>query len=249
MRSMSFGSILIAVVSVAACGRTEPISSQAAREASGDGALGVYVLRTVAGQQLPAVGISHEHFRSVIHADTIWLHADGTGAAVSVERVTESEPPAERERSDVAPFRYSVSGSRFEADMPCNDVIILSACVAPPHYVGDFTSPGLRLTHALNYRVPMVFERVAGPSDVRSVRISEPDRTSVAVGSEARLTAFALDADGQSLAGRRARWHSLLPSVATVTEAGVLHGVAEGGTHISATIEGRADTVLVIVRK
>jgi hypothetical protein len=117
-----------------------------------------YVLRTVAGEQVPAVAVSNGLVVVVKLADTIWLRADGTGREVKVERSRSdvSLPPGEITRRYEHSFHYRVSDGGFEVEFPCPPN---ASCVAPPHYRGELTAGRLRLDHALYYRTPLEFER------------------------------------------------------------------------------------------
>jgi hypothetical protein len=120
----------------------------------------MYVLRTVAGDALPAVLVNNEHVTIVGLADTIWLEPDGSGLEISREQATDkgtgADPVLYRNER---PFTYVVSGNFIEVSYECNDVIIRS-CVAPPHLLGVVGEVKLVLDKALYYRTPLVFERV-----------------------------------------------------------------------------------------
>jgi hypothetical protein len=74
-----------------------------------------------------------------------------------------------------------------------------------------------------------------------------PAPATVVVGSALQLVAVAADSAGQPLAGRAATWSSSNGAAATVSQAGVVIGVAAGQTTISAVVEGRTGTSLVTV--
>ena len=95
----------------------------------------------------------------------------------------------------------------------------------------------------------MRYAKVAGPSDVASVRITPSTNLSVVGSGTLQLSASAVDAQGRSLSGRAPAWSALAPSVATVSSEGVVQGVAEGTALVSAFIGGRADTVTVRVER
>ena len=210
----------------------------------GDGPPGIYVLRSVAGQALPTVLVSHEWYHAVIAADTFFLHADGTGAASTTKRVTQDPKDGEQISLERAAFRYTVANSRLTAEIPCFGLAI---CLAPPHYTGTLTADALEVDLALNYRVPMRYAKVAGPSDVASVRITPTEPLTLALGATTTLTAVALDAQGRTLGGRAAGWTALVPSVATVSAGGVVRTVAPGEGLVEAFIGGRADTLVIRV--
>lgn len=120
----------------------------------------MYVLRSVAGDELPAVLLDNEHATIVTLADTIWLEADGSGIEVATERSTDkASAQGPITRRDERPFTYGIDRDRIEVDFECNDVIIRS-CLAPPHLRGVLTPARLVLDHALHYRTPLEYERV-----------------------------------------------------------------------------------------
>jgi len=74
---------------------------------------------------------------------------------------------------------------------------------------------------------------------VASVVIS-PRTGTVAVGSVLHLTAEALDASGKPLAGRSMAWASSDRTIATVSNDGIVTGVATGTVQIAASTEGKS---------
>ncbi|HEU5169309.1 MAG TPA: hypothetical protein VFU46_02160 [Gemmatimonadales bacterium] len=142
---------------VLACGGGGPFTPDLGDPRTGETA--VFVLRTVAGEPLPAAWIANEDVTITVRADTIRLRSDGTGTRVVVEHVAEQNQPVAPERSVQASLEYRMSGERIEIDLTCDDVI-LQLCVAPPHLLGVRTRDALELDHALNYRVPLRYERV-----------------------------------------------------------------------------------------
>ncbi|MBY0490137.1 MAG: Ig-like domain-containing protein [Gemmatimonadaceae bacterium] len=58
-------------------------------------------------------------------------------------------------------------------------------------------------------------------------------------GASAALSVQVIDANGQTLTGRTVTWSSANPAIATVNSAGVVTGVAVGGTQITASVAGR----------
>jgi serine/threonine protein kinase/alpha-tubulin suppressor-like RCC1 family protein len=89
---------------------------------------------------------------------------------------------------------------------------------------------------------------VAAP--VTSV-VLNPPATTISVGGEASLTAFAADAAGNPVADRAVAWRSLDTSIATVTAAGLargqVRGVRAGTADIEATVEGQVERARVTV--
>src|SRR5215207_537752 len=67
-----------------------------------------------------------------------------------------------------------------------------------------------------------------------------PNRVSVGVGASAPLTVEVRDEGGSLLAGRKVAWATKDPTVATVSDAGVVTGVKAGPVQIAATAEGKS---------
>ncbi len=91
----------------------------------------------------------------------------------------------------------------------------------------------------------------SSPATTATARVLLSDSlVSVRVGDDAAVSASARDAAGQDLVGRRVFWSSRDTTVATVSQAGVIHGVAPGSTQISANTEGQSAlaTVAVVAR-
>ena len=152
-------SLLSPALLLLACGHSEPGPQTGPREIPSATAK-TYVLRTVAGNPVPAVLVDNEHVTIVTLADTVWLEADGTGVEVATERTTDKASGAPAVvRRDARPFTYGVAGGRIDVSFECNDMIIRS-CVAPPHYQGALTDARLALDYALYYRTPLDYERV-----------------------------------------------------------------------------------------
>jgi uncharacterized protein YjdB len=86
------------------------------------------------------------------------------------------------------------------------------------------------------------------PVAVASVQISPPT-SDLIVGQTTTLAAVALDAKGNPLSGRPASWTSGAPSVATVSQTGVVTAVGAGSAVIFATIEGKTGSATVSVRR
>lgn len=71
-----------------------------------------------------------------------------------------------------------------------------------------------------------------GPSEVRV----SPGTSSVLPGRTLQLVALVFDADGNLLSGRDVEWSSSNPSFATVSETGLVTGVAAGAVTITADV-------------
>jgi len=79
--------------------------------------------------------------------------------------------------------------------------------------------------------------------------ISIDQRTpSVRQGESTTLTAKVYDNAGRELTGRTVAWSSAVPTIATITNAGVVTGVATGSAFIRAESEGKRDSVPLRVR-
>ena len=70
---------------------------------------------------------------------------------------------------------------------------------------------------------------------------------SVGVGQETTLSATVLDPSRSVMDDARVRWQTLNPAVASVTQEGVLRGVALGSTQVVASAGGQADTATINV--
>lgn len=74
-----------------------------------------------------------------------------------------------------------------------------------------------------------------------------PPTDSIVIAQTVQLAAALTDAGGHTLTGRTIVWASGTPSVATVSNTGLVTAVAVGTTNVSATSEGKADTTLITV--
>ena len=74
-----------------------------------------------------------------------------------------------------------------------------------------------------------------------------PASVTLAEGDTVRLTANALDDEGNTLAGRAITWRTSDADVATVSPSGLVTGMAVGGASIIATSEGESDTADITV--
>ena len=93
-------------------------------------------------------------------------------------------------------------------------------------------------------------EIVSGPSNggepVARVIIA-PDSVALPRGQTMRLEAMVVDRSGSALDGRDIRWASSDTTRVTVTSAGMVTASAVGASLVTATSEGKADTVKVLV--
>jgi Tol biopolymer transport system component len=74
-----------------------------------------------------------------------------------------------------------------------------------------------------------------------------PQADTLLMGVSLVLAATLQDASGRTLSGRPIAWASLNPAIAAVTGSGVVTTVAIGTASITATSEGKSDTVAVLV--
>ena len=84
------------------------------------------------------------------------------------------------------------------------------------------------------------------PMPVATVVLA-PQSPSIVIGSTVQLTATLRDADGAVLTGRTVAWTSSNTAVATVSNTGVVTGVAAGTSSIQATSEGISASTTVTV--
>ena len=133
---LRLSSALVLLVTLSSCTPTEPRPVQAE-----------FVAESVGGEALPALVVDNEYATITLLADTIRIHADGTGSRVTiVHAVTDfvEVPDPGPVKRYVNTFSYRYVDGRFELEYPCNDVIIVVAsCVAPPHLTGTFSGDQL----------------------------------------------------------------------------------------------------------
>jgi alpha-tubulin suppressor-like RCC1 family protein len=84
------------------------------------------------------------------------------------------------------------------------------------------------------------------PPPVDSVYVS-PDSSDVLIGGLSAYSAQVFDEEGNELTGRIVTWSTGEPGVATVDGSGVVTGVGEGVTTVTATSEGVSDGAIVVV--
>jgi len=213
----------------------------------GDGVAGAYALQSVNGKSLPAETSANDYVRVSALADTLFLFENGTGANVSVERIVDAEHPQGIVDRWESSLKYTLEGDRLSVEYYCNDVLVLASCAAPPHLRGALDGTTLNVDFAMIQRVPQRFTKVAGPSAVASVAISPGDRLTLKPGATLQLSAAVRDAGGNSVGGKNPTWRTIIAGAATVSNTGVVRGVAKGITLVTAFVDGRADTVTVHV--
>jgi uncharacterized protein YjdB len=84
------------------------------------------------------------------------------------------------------------------------------------------------------------------PTPVASVRLSATNRAML-VGESLQLDAEPLDGAGTVLAGRPVTWTTTNPSVATVTDDGLVTALSQGGAVIRASVEARSAVASITV--
>ena len=87
---------------------------------------------------------------------------------------------------------------------------------------------------------------VQPPNPVATVTVTGPG-TAVQVGQTLQLTATAKDAGGATVSGATFTWASADQNIATVNSAGLVTGVAEGQTQITATSDGISGSLPITV--
>ena len=85
-----------------------------------------------------------------------------------------------------------------------------------------------------------------GTAAVVSVTVSTPP-AAILVGATTTLTATTKDASGAALTGTTVTWSSSSDAIATVSQAGVVTGVAPGTATITATSNGKTGTATITV--
>ena len=85
-----------------------------------------------------------------------------------------------------------------------------------------------------------------GPVD--HIVITPSSVTNLRAGHSEQLSASAVDANGDVIAGATFTWHSNSTAVATVSSSGLVVGVRTGSTTITATYSGKTGSASVSVR-
>ena len=91
-----------------------------------------------------------------------------------------------------------------------------------------------------------IAEVTVAPQAVASIRLT-PTQRSLQVGQSVQIVAEPLDGSGNVLSGRPVSFSSGNPSVATVSQAGLVTAVGPGGATITATSESRSATAAITV--
>ncbi len=121
--------------------------------------------------------------------------------------------------------------------------------------VATVTSAGL--VNGIKAGTATIFATSEGKTGSAQINVSavpvnalvlSPLTTTIAVGATTQLTALTTDSAGHTLIGRDIAWASSAPTVATVSNTGLVTAVAIGTTNVSATSEGKADTAQITVQ-
>ena len=120
-----------------------------------------------------------------------------------------------------------------------------AGCVMPSRFLAAPRRVAVEFTLGLTILMSALMSACGddGPGDIQApgavakVEVSAP-ATTAEVGQTVQLTATARDAAGNVLNGRSFEWATAAPSVATVSETGLVTAVAEGQAEISAAVEG-----------
>lgn len=120
--------------------------------------VGTFVLRSVDGEPVPTVLAANDVVSTTVLDDRIILYDDGTAEKIIEVRYTVpgATSPGEVDRSR-STLDYHETAGGIELNYRCADN---ASCIGPPHLVGRMTETGLQLDQALNYRVPLVYERI-----------------------------------------------------------------------------------------
>jgi hypothetical protein len=119
-----------------------------------------YVLRQVAGDELPTVLYSNEYGSVHVLSDTIRLETDGTGTISGVRAVEPLQPGLlpEAPTWGTAEIRFRTANHRIEMAYVCPPN---ANCAPPPHLIAHRRENGLHVTWAgLSGRSPMVYQAV-----------------------------------------------------------------------------------------
>jgi len=115
-----------------------------------------YVLRSVAGEQLPALFRDGDLAALWILADTLFLAEDGTGYEARLSEMVDKADGSTNRFTSRTNFDYAQANGRIEISYECAD---MGSCIAPPHLAGAVTITGLACDVSLG-RVPLLFERL-----------------------------------------------------------------------------------------
>lgn len=149
--SLRWAAGLLATAGVLSCG-----------ESLGPGSFaGVYVLRAIGSDPLPAVVSSNENVTIFVLADTLRLASNGAGLQVGLRRILPAAgEPVDTIRIEWPLYYEAAPPGRIEVTYVCPPNAL---CTAGPHLVGGLTADGLYLEGAVPDGPPLSYERVSPP--------------------------------------------------------------------------------------
>jgi hypothetical protein len=113
----------------------------------------IYVLRSVAGQTLPAPDSENPNSTVRLVAESLAFAAADVG-----ERRASYDDTRGGRWTIRTPFTFVRLGNRVEIALQCDDN---ASCIAPPHYLGSITADELLVDQSNVSPVPRRFELVA----------------------------------------------------------------------------------------
>ena len=120
-----------------------------------------------------------------------------------------------------------------------------------PRVSARFVTPALRRLASLGamaIAACTLSTEVVTSADVASVSVTPPT-PSVSVGSQIPLQALAQDFSGKPITGANVFWSVRDPSIATISSAGIVTGMAVGSTEIAASVNGKSGIATITVEK
>jgi hypothetical protein len=114
-----------------------------------------YELKSVAGDEVPAIVLQNEHVTVVLLADTLRFFGEGRGVELRHQEVTYTNGPETPEVSRIeTAFGYGIAGDSIEISYVCPS---FASCIAGPHLTGRVDGGVLRLNAGFGVHV---YERV-----------------------------------------------------------------------------------------
>lgn len=119
---------------------------------------GTYVLRTIAGDPLPALAWQTEYTAIHIVADTLLIRPRGRAEERRMVEVHSFVPHhSQKVHTTRSELGIRFAPGRLELTYVCPPN---ANCVAGPHLIGRLTDEGLTIETASGMRVPLVYERI-----------------------------------------------------------------------------------------
>ena len=117
----------------------------------------IYVLQTIDGEALPTTYLPNSSVTILAYADTLALHADGTGERRTVHQ---GDGPDDRVTDEIM-FHCTGTLPNVLITFDCPD---LALCIQGPHLLGTLSLDGrLTITASTVNRGPLVYRALAGP--------------------------------------------------------------------------------------